>query len=495
MQEFQIKINIPGGFISAGDFLEILEILEDKNVKNIQLGNRQNIYFKIPIDYLEPIKFDFIHSNIPFEIDSDQYPNIMSSYIAQNIFTSDNWLKEGVYKYIFELIDFQPRFKINLIDSSQTFIPYFTGNVNFINSLQENYWYCLIRYPKSNKLFTWPGLVYTDDIPQFYKIIEKVFLENLESFHFREDISSDLFLKKVMEILDIEILPNKTSLPIPDFNLPNYEGLHPYGNQTYWLGIYRRVDVFEISFLKELCFQSIKSRIGQLYFSPWRTLLIKGIQKDSKKDWLNLLDRFLIPCHHSQNELNWQLEDLSSEGMNLKNRLIRFLEERDIRTEGLVFAIKLQPRSGIFGSIIIKREGKDPKPKPIDFSYTYTLLYTLDFNPNTKEYQVWENSILESSLPNSLLNLIYTYYVQKTEKFKKEENRPGIHPESGFDSEPLAELLEGDIWQCSLCYTQYSNQIGDSEKGIPAGIDFTELKEYTCPLCEADKTLFLKISA
>jgi hypothetical protein len=36
-------------------------------------------------------------------------PNIVSSYVADTIFNTEGWLKEGVYKDIFDLFTHQPK--------------------------------------------------------------------------------------------------------------------------------------------------------------------------------------------------------------------------------------------------------------------------------------------------------------------------------------------------------------------------------------------------
>ena len=42
-----IKINLPGGFVSAGDLYEILLIAENAGARHIRFGNRQQLYFTI----------------------------------------------------------------------------------------------------------------------------------------------------------------------------------------------------------------------------------------------------------------------------------------------------------------------------------------------------------------------------------------------------------------------------------------------------------------
>src|SRR5215217_903504 len=106
--EHLIKINLPGGFISAGDLYEILEIAESAGAASIRFGNRQQLYFTISEDRLEDLELDMLKSEISYEVDADRYPNIISSYVTDTIFTQyDGWLREGVYKDIFDAFDYQ----------------------------------------------------------------------------------------------------------------------------------------------------------------------------------------------------------------------------------------------------------------------------------------------------------------------------------------------------------------------------------------------------
>src|SRR5258708_36050758 len=155
--EHIVKINLPGGFISAGDLYEILLIAESAGAVNIRLGNRQQLYFTIKNGCLEDMELGMLKAEIDYEIDADSYPNIISSYVADTIFNQEGWLREGVYKDILDIFDYQPQLKINLVDNQQTFIPFFSGNINFIASDTNNYWFMYIRFPKSGKQYCCPS--------------------------------------------------------------------------------------------------------------------------------------------------------------------------------------------------------------------------------------------------------------------------------------------------------------------------------------------------
>src|SRR3954466_13972556 len=105
LNEHLIKINLPGGVISAGDLYEILIIAEKAEAKHIRLGNRQQLYFTIAAEYLEDLENDMLSAEIGFELEADNYPNILSSYVTAAVFNYENWAKEGVYQDVFEEFD------------------------------------------------------------------------------------------------------------------------------------------------------------------------------------------------------------------------------------------------------------------------------------------------------------------------------------------------------------------------------------------------------
>ena len=95
--EHIVKINLPGGLISAGDLYEILLIAKNSRAKQIRFGNRQQLYFNIDETALEDLELDMLRAEIPYELDADAHPNIISSYVTDSIFNVEGWLREGVY--------------------------------------------------------------------------------------------------------------------------------------------------------------------------------------------------------------------------------------------------------------------------------------------------------------------------------------------------------------------------------------------------------------
>jgi rubredoxin len=469
--EHLIKINLPGGVVSAGDLYEILVIASDAGARHIRFGNRQQLFFIVDAERLSDMELDMLRAGIAYEVDADKYPNIISSYVCDAIFNHENWLREGVYKDIFDLFDHQPRLKINLVDSHQTFIPFFSGNFNFISSDVSNYWYLHIRFPKTNQFYCWPSLIYSDDIPAIGKKAEEVILKNKTLFYDAPHIDEQLFFDKVSKALNILTQPLIGTLQLPDFYLPYYEGFNKYSNK-YWLGIYRRTELFDIDFLKELCNLCLKTRIGQLYTTPWKSILVKGIEPDDRNNWGFILDKYRLNIRHASNELNWQIEDMCEDGLLLKQSLVREFEEADLRTYRLSFAIKTQPKTGLLGSIIIKTQP----------SGTFEILHTADFNPNTKQYTIYKRRVKRPDLTRLLGDLCAHYY--HVAQSKKKVSMPTHHDK--------IEVAAADdlLYQCKHCLTVYDKTYGDEPNGISAGTLFADISTYNCPVCEADKSNF-----
>jgi hypothetical protein len=428
----QIKINLPGGVVAAGDLYEILVLAQNAYATHIRFGNRQQLYFEIDSDELEALDVELLNAGIHYETDAAEYPNMVSSYIADGIFNQENWLKEGVYKDIFDMFNFRPLLKINIVDGSQTFAPFFTGNLNFIASSVSNYWYLQIRYPKTNILYSWPSLIYSDDIPAIAQAIEEVIFTNKHQFYDQPEIDSALLHQMVATGRDFVIQQINQPLKLPDFQLPYYEGFNKQGNK-YWLGIYRRDELFAIELLMDICNLCMQTRIGQLYISPWKSLLIKNIETADRPLWGNILNKYRVNIRHASNELNWQVEDLCAQCLQLKQQLVREFEEADLRTYRLSFVIKRSPKSGLYGSIIIRERD----------NRLYEIAHTRDFNPNTKEVVIYQEGVAREKLSANLIALCDGFYAAQTNTSQ---------PHKAVAKEEV-KSEQKQVYQCSCCLT------------------------------------------
>jgi rubredoxin len=279
--------------------------------------------------------------------------------------------------------------------------------------------------------------------------------------------------------------PVTEELQLPAFALPYYEGFNKSGN-GYWLGIYRREETFPVSFLKEACLICMQTKIGQLYTTPWKSLIIKGIDPAGRRLWDLLLGKYRINVRHASNELNWQVENLSEESLALKRFIIRQFDREDVRTFGLSFAIKTDPRTRAFGSIVIRKKAHPGGSRVFD---KYDLLYTPDFNPNAGGLVLFRDGVPKEALGVYLVSLCKYYYEQ--------QNSDDLLHHIYRQQESLEAPADAPVvlqHQCMHCLTLYDTETGEPDQGIAPGTPFEALSySYRCPLCDAGKEDFISI--
>jgi len=480
-----VFINFRGGIISPGDLYNILLAAQKVKVLYVRFGLRQQLLVDLESYSIPVFTGELEKLNIPFEIDSNQFPNIISSFPAEDIFIRNTWLSEGVYKDIFDTIDYTPTLKVNICDSNQSFTPMLTGNINWVASPDaQHYWHLIIRFPKTNIIYEWDLLCYTNDIPKVTKAIEQIITANPAVYIDNENADGQqLFAALPTENLSIKPVEKKAALP--QFNLPYYEGLNRYDNK-YWLGIYRRDEIFNVDFLKSICKLCLDTKLGQLCCTAWKTIMIKGIEEKDKASWNLLLEKFQINMRHAANELNFQVEDNSAEALALKTFLVKHLSIDDTRTFGICIGIKTRKKSEIFSSILVRKRYLIDL-WGIKLLKVYDILCAKDFNPNERTEEIFSSGNPKAVLPEQLRRSVLKYY----------NYRAGIIKKIAIAAapKPVAEKkAEAYVYQCGSCQSVYDSAMGDPDNAIPVGTAFEKLPAgYVCPVCEAAKEGFKKI--
>ncbi len=321
-QRYTIKVNFRGGIISPGELYNILVAATKAGMYYVSFGLRQQLLIDTPSETVHILTEELKKLEVFFEKDADDFPNIISSYPAEEVFIHNTWLSEGIYKDIFDAIDYQPRLKINVSDSNQSFTPMLTGNINWVaSSTSQHFWHLFIRFPKTNTICEWSEMVYTNDVARLSKEIEKIIFDHPAEFYDNADAKGELLFQKI-ELTKFITKPASQPAVLPAFNLPYYEGLNRYNNK-YWLGIYRRNELFSIDFLKELCLLCLDTKIGQVCSTPWKSVIVKGIEEKDKPAWNRLLEKHQINMRHAANELNFQVEENSGDSLRLKEYLVK----------------------------------------------------------------------------------------------------------------------------------------------------------------------------
>jgi rubredoxin len=267
------------------------------------------------------------------------------------------------------------------------------------------------------------------------------------------------------------------------FSLPYYEGFNKVNNQL-WLGIYRRDELFPVDFLIDVCNVCLNTRIGQLYATPWKSIIIKNIDSANRKLWDQVLGKYRINVRHAANELNWQVEDFSEEGLQLKRQVIRHFDKEDVRTYGLCFGVQSKPTSSMFGNILIRKQ-QTKNPHRLKSLERYDILYKKNFNPNEEELVLYREGVEKEHIGIYLVGLCRFYY-----------ERDSMGTVFSQDNSPQKDVFPEKqiVFRCPHCFSVYDSSVGDAEQNIVAGTGFENLPEgYCCTLCEAPKEEFVEV--
>lgn len=463
-----VRVFVKGGIISPGDFLKVLIVADKLGAEYIHFGSRQDILLPVKEQDQVYLEQTFQSIRTEYEINTFNYQNISSSYVSQDILPSKAWLVSHIYHYVLDSFDYRPQLRINVVDSSQSLVPLFTGQINFVASNQENFWYVYLRFRDIEETpWQMPLLVYTEDLVKVAQTIEKHYL--LGSI----DNYQDLF-RQVSETTQMNTQPVTEDLVLPETHFPYYEGINRLRDDKNWLGLYWRSNQYRISTLQAIMKRCIDTEVGKVSLTPWKSFIVKGISDKDLIGWEKLMGKFGMNLRHSALELNWHLPALDQEALELKFYLVRELDKQDISTYGLTFTIKTSDDITLFTSIVIEKNTVSPD------TTTYNILYSKNFNANEIEYRTYAADVPKSVLTSLIVELSQMYFDHLDDSSTESHKVKQINDQIG-----------DRVHQCSHCLTLYDPTYGDPNANILPGTLFGDLpKDYCCPTCGADKSAF-----
>jgi rubredoxin len=476
MKKDLIRAFVHGGFLSPADLLKIMEISRSLGNNYIHFGSRQDIMFPINDHDEASVQEAFRSINIDYELGGGQTvnQNIITSYVAVNIADTTQWLKEDTYNVIIDGFDYNPKVKINIVDPLQGIVPLFTGELNFIASREENYWYLYVRDSrKGNVIECWPRLIFGQDIPKISRELERLFLTYLPF------TVEEMYMIFMNDFIRLRYKPIAHKLRLVDNTVPYYEGINSMLNGQYWLGLYWRNNKYDIDFMTAACRLCQETNISKVNIIPWKAFIIKGLRASDRVRWEKVMGKFGINERHSSLELNWHLPLLDDEALELKRYLVRELDRQDISTHGLSFTISTDQKVVYFTNIVIEKTQDTPGEH-------YNILYARNFNPATLTYLTFAKGIGKEIIPVLLIELSKLYFRQLNPEKETDEISTDAIPVVK-QSEPVATTS----YQCVNCLTIYDEVLGDPISGISPGVPFEDLPEtYTCNVCGAGKKDF-----
>lgn len=464
------RILLKGGVTSPGELKDIITMLEAAGLKEVYFGSRQDLLF--PLNKAKEEQLESISKFNTDIIGERAYQNIVSSYVCADIFEMTYWLKGSTYLYILEGFDYLPKLKINITDAKQRLVPIFSGNLNFIASESEDYWYLNVKLPHWEKSANYPVLVYSWDINSISKAIENIF-EDIQ------DVDELFFV--LNKNLDTNNKTIEKELEVPYLTFPYYEGMNRMGLDQYWLGLYWRNNRYDLSFLKEFCGFCLDNGVGKICITPWKSFIVKGIKTQSRPDLEKFLGQRGINIRHSQLEMNWHLPVDDAEALELKKFLVLSFDQNDISTYGLTFGLSNDSgKRTHFSSVIIEKNTPPTIVKDFTIRPTYNVLHFKNFDPNTLVYEAYAHDVDKIELPGLLMELSKKYFEQLG-RIEIKATEPKKKTEDSLRA----------VYQCTSCFTVYDEVYGDASAEISAGTLFNDLPDdYVCPVCESSKSNF-----
>lgn len=469
------RVFVKGGILSPNELKQIINYAESLGLDSLHFGSRQDIIFPA---HSENPEIDEQYPKISTSMISDiRYQNIVSSYVSSDIFLSTTWLSGATYLYIMESFKFNPKLKINIVDPKQQLVPLYSGQLNFIASAHEDYWFLHLRLPHWNTSIDYPVLVYSWDIANVSKVIEEISSD-------ADDVDELFMLVNSQIETNSRTIESKLKIQFKPF--PYYEGMNKMGINQYWLGLYWRNNRYYLNFLRAFCDFCLDNRVAKICITPWKSFIVKGIPKESKLMLEKLLGKSGINIRHSLLELNWHLPVNDDAALSLKQFLVRDFDQNDISTYGLTFAIANRKDVNIYFTSIVIEKNIDPNMvKKFQVRSTYNVLYCENFDPNSQKYIVYAQDVDKIELSGLLMELSKMYFNQFGNEILEDDN-------------PVEDKIisqKKDVFQCPDCLTIYDAEFGDERSDIEVDTSFEKIDpNYRCDICDALKESFVKVT-
>lgn len=467
------RIFIKGGVLSPSELKRVIELAEALGLDEISFGSRQDINFPIKESDKEILeKFPDLTMDT---VSSAAYQNIVCSYVSSDIFINTPWLNGVKYLYILESFRYNPKLKINITDPKQQLVPLYSGELNFIASEHEDYWYLNLKLPHWDEAVFYPVLIFSYDLHKISKEIE--------------DISTDADdVEELFDLVNANLETNNRTiekeLSVPFEPFPYYEGMNKMGINRYWLGLYWRNNKYDLNFLKDFSEFCLDHKIGKICITSWKSFIVKGIYIEDKLTLEKFLGKRGINVRHSSLEMNWHIPVADVAASSLKEFIVKSFDQNDISTYGMTFGISNYGENKAYFTTAMVEKNKTPDiVKNFQVRPTFNVLYSKNFDPNTQDYIVYAQDVDKIELPGLLMELSKMYFDQL-----------GDTPQEKEDKKAKNEITkETEVYQCTDCMTIYDSTYGDAKADIAPNTKFDDLPEtYTCNVCEGVKSQFEK---
>lgn len=465
------RIFIKGGVLSPGELKRVIELAEALGLNDISFGSRQDINF--PVTEANKSILDQYSDLTIASVSDAKCQNIVCSYVSSDIFMNTPWLNGVKYLYILENFQYNPKLKINITDPKQQLVPLYSGELNFIASEHEDYWYLNLKLPHWEEAVFYPVLIFTFDIHKISKEIEDIYTD-------ADDV------EELFDLINANLETNNRTiekeLKTPFQPFPYYEGMNKMGINRYWLGLYWRNNKYDLNFLKDFSDFCLDHKVGKICITSWKSFIVKGIHQEDKLTLEKFLGKRGINVRHSSLEMNWHIPVADEAALDLKKFIVKSFDQNDISTYGMTFGIGNFGENKTYFTTAMVEKNKTPSiVKNFQVRPTFNVLYSKNFNPNTQDYIVYAQDVDKIELPGLLMELSKMYFDQLGDTSPEKEDKKTQN----------TVTQKTEIHQCPDCLTIYDSKLGDSTVNISPNTSFEDLPDsYVCSVCETAKEKF-----
>lgn len=471
-QKLRVNVLVKGGILTPSYLLLLTGIAKDNGNDTIGFGSRQQVLFDVFPDKKTDVEAQLNKKGFEFEWvinDNVKAENIVSSFPAHDIQPSTFWIGASTFIGILEQFGAPVSLRVNIVDPKQNLVPNYGGHLNFIASETELYWHLVIKNVQNADLIEWPVLVHQDDIAKLVYFLEELFIK-------QKDVNDWFDFSKKYSFKNQD---SKEPIPVSNALPEYYEGFNPmYDSTKYWGGFYWRNNKYLISFLEEVCELCLRSSIARISITPWKSFLIKDINREDRLLWEQLTGRRGINMRHSSFDLFWHVPYGADNEYRLKQHIVRHMDKLDIRTFGLTFALG---RSKFPICTVIIEERYFLSKFNIPWLNDYTIYCAQDFDTKTGKYDKVSENISRKEIYGVLIELSKRFYLKLNNKTIRKVKKETI-------------IKMDAVYQCKDCLSIYHPQFGDNQNNIAPGTAFDDLPEkYCCSTCGAGKKYFTEL--
>ncbi len=255
--------------------------------------------------------------------------NLVCSHAAGGLAGDDDWAyRNDAYLEILGQIPALPKLKVNLCSPEQSLFPLFSGQLNFITANTEGYWHLVLNVSNTRQLL--PFLLRSNQVPQVIALIDAntrpgALLDN----------------EQIMALLarQLNIDRQQPALELHSRYLNDHEGFQQMKNGKFALNIFSNHKKWDTKFLCELCDMADRQRLGRIYLTSGRLLLIKHIEEN--RTLVNIKEKII---HHLHAEgLSFQGLYIALDRVNLTaaHKLSSAVSSRQRRTAIRFFTKKI----------------------------------------------------------------------------------------------------------------------------------------------------------